>query len=400
VSAAGHAAAACEYHGCARAPALGARRTGRCEGRAKGSCPYVHDAARVAVCPRWLAGGCAAAGCPLQHRACPELMPICAFFLQARPSAMWPAQGPSLGRPAGACTDGLHLVTFLQTPARRLSACALLAVNPSLLGQAVLLAWCRHAAQVCRLEQGQQTPATTTLCVSPASVCLFGVQAPNRHLRSRGSTACSNLRSCARCGAAGPVQQRGVRLPARQAGPARAPVPGVPARLLRRRRGLPAHARHAAHAARAARVPFAGRRGRARRPGPLAHGPRSPGPSLQGLPGSSQGAAWLPLCRQGLLHPAQLPSPRWGATSTVLGPAAGLMGQWGARAGCRRKRCSRHARGCRRRGGGPGRRPGRPDQAQEPGRAVPGLPARLIAQMRSGAPCVARQYLVCGVVQI
>ena len=48
----------------------------------KGSCPYVHDAARVAVCPRWLAGGCGLRDCPLQHVARPELMPICTFFQQ------------------------------------------------------------------------------------------------------------------------------------------------------------------------------------------------------------------------------------------------------------------------------------------------------------------------------
>ena len=59
-------------------------RSGRCEGRAKGSCPYVHDAARVAVCPRWLAGACTAPDCALQHVARPELMPICTFFLQVR----------------------------------------------------------------------------------------------------------------------------------------------------------------------------------------------------------------------------------------------------------------------------------------------------------------------------
>lgn len=287
----------------------------------------------------------------------------------------------------GTCTDGLRPACLLPTRGRRLSACA------------GALA-CARTADVRDSSLG--------LCrrVWPASTHQVEVQAPRRRSRGRSSTACAKSSFCAWRGAAGPVQQRGVRLPARQAGPARAPVPGVPARLLRRRRGLPAHARHAAHAARAARVPLAGRPGRARRPGSLAHAARSPGPclqelprpSLQGLPGSSQGAAWLPLCRQGPLHPAQLPSPRWGATSTVLGPAAGLMGQWGPRAGRRRKQCSRHARGCGR-GGGPGRRPGRPDQAQEPGRAVPGLPARLSAQVRPGAPCVARQCLVCGVVQ-
>lgn len=57
-------------------------RSGRCEGQAKGSCPYMHDAARVAVCPRWLAGGCGLRDCPLQHAARPELMPVCTFFQQ------------------------------------------------------------------------------------------------------------------------------------------------------------------------------------------------------------------------------------------------------------------------------------------------------------------------------
>ena len=89
-------------------------RSGRCEGRAKGSCPYVHDAARVAVCPRWLAGGCGLRDCPLQHAARPELMPICTFFQQVCGALfagraavrMHVTETPSQGRHA-ASTHGL-----------------------------------------------------------------------------------------------------------------------------------------------------------------------------------------------------------------------------------------------------------------------------------------------------
>ena len=60
------------------------RRTGKCSGRLQGTCAYQHDSAKVAVCTSWLlTGACTAAKCVLQHRLCPDLMPLCSFFLQA-----------------------------------------------------------------------------------------------------------------------------------------------------------------------------------------------------------------------------------------------------------------------------------------------------------------------------
>ena len=59
-------------------------RTGKCQGRLKGACPFSHDSAKVAVCSSWLlTGTCTTPQCALQHRRCPDLMPLCSFFLQA-----------------------------------------------------------------------------------------------------------------------------------------------------------------------------------------------------------------------------------------------------------------------------------------------------------------------------
>ncbi len=60
-------------------------RTGRCLGQEKGTCRYLHKPDTVAVCPRWVQGKCSDGKCRLQHRLCPDLMPICTFFLQVRP---------------------------------------------------------------------------------------------------------------------------------------------------------------------------------------------------------------------------------------------------------------------------------------------------------------------------
>ena len=47
-------------------------------------CSFRHDSAKVAVCKQWLlTGSCSDAKCSLQHRHCPDLMPLCSFFLQA-----------------------------------------------------------------------------------------------------------------------------------------------------------------------------------------------------------------------------------------------------------------------------------------------------------------------------
>lgn len=61
------------------------RRTGKCEARDKGACRLAHDPSKVAVCPKWLAGSCAAPDCPLQHELRPDLMPLCTFFLKVLP---------------------------------------------------------------------------------------------------------------------------------------------------------------------------------------------------------------------------------------------------------------------------------------------------------------------------
>lgn len=57
-------------------------RTGQCREQQAGKCSLVHDPAAVAVCPRWLQGCCSNAACLLQHCRCPDVMPVCTFYLQ------------------------------------------------------------------------------------------------------------------------------------------------------------------------------------------------------------------------------------------------------------------------------------------------------------------------------
>ena len=58
-------------------------RTGVCAGQANGQCTLVHDKSKVAVCSAWLSGSCSSsAECTLQHKACPDLMPLCQFYLK------------------------------------------------------------------------------------------------------------------------------------------------------------------------------------------------------------------------------------------------------------------------------------------------------------------------------
>ena len=74
-------------------------RTGRCEAQAKGRCQLGHDPTKVAVCQRWLLGNCNTVACPLQHSRCPEVMPVCTFFLQV-------SQGSRLSIDMGLITSG------------------------------------------------------------------------------------------------------------------------------------------------------------------------------------------------------------------------------------------------------------------------------------------------------
>lgn len=66
-------------------------RTGKCSRRfATGAsrCQRAHNPDKVAVCTKWLAGKCDDDGeCTLQHRAVPERMPTCSYFLAGACSA-------------------------------------------------------------------------------------------------------------------------------------------------------------------------------------------------------------------------------------------------------------------------------------------------------------------------
>ena len=55
---------------------------GKCTKKEKGSCPFLHDQDKVAVCRRFLQGACLKDSCLLSHRVAPEKMPTCKFFLE------------------------------------------------------------------------------------------------------------------------------------------------------------------------------------------------------------------------------------------------------------------------------------------------------------------------------
>jgi len=54
---------------------------GKCTKKEAGSCPYLHDPDKVAVCRKFLAGSCVKEACLLSHKVAPEKMPVCKFFL-------------------------------------------------------------------------------------------------------------------------------------------------------------------------------------------------------------------------------------------------------------------------------------------------------------------------------
>lgn len=125
-------------------------RTGKCPRRfASGAarCTRRHDADKVAVCTRWLAGICRGGeggGCPLTHRVIPERMPACSYFL------------------AGACAA---------------PACPYLHVNvdpTSPVCQSFLRGYCARGLQ-CRMRHTLVCPALTagnTTCPNRAA-CRF-----------------------------------------------------------------------------------------------------------------------------------------------------------------------------------------------------------------------------------
>lgn len=56
---------------------------GKCTKRDKGSCPFIHDKEKIAVCRRFLKGACLNnEACLLSHKVAPEKMPTCKFFLE------------------------------------------------------------------------------------------------------------------------------------------------------------------------------------------------------------------------------------------------------------------------------------------------------------------------------
>lgn len=55
---------------------------GKCTKKETGSCPFLHDPDKVAVCRRFLQGSCIKDNCLLSHKVAPEKMPACKYFLE------------------------------------------------------------------------------------------------------------------------------------------------------------------------------------------------------------------------------------------------------------------------------------------------------------------------------
>jgi len=55
---------------------------GKCTKKETGSCPFLHDQDKVAVCRRFLQGSCVKDKCLLSHKVAPEKMPACKYFLE------------------------------------------------------------------------------------------------------------------------------------------------------------------------------------------------------------------------------------------------------------------------------------------------------------------------------
>lgn len=55
---------------------------GKCTKKEKGSCPYIHDVEKIAVCRRFLQGTCTKDQCLLSHKLDPVKMPACKFYLE------------------------------------------------------------------------------------------------------------------------------------------------------------------------------------------------------------------------------------------------------------------------------------------------------------------------------
>ncbi|XP_045193953.2 uncharacterized protein LOC123549705 [Mercenaria mercenaria] len=55
-------------------------RFGKCN--RKGSCTYIHDPDKVAVCTRFLRGTCKVKDCPFSHKVSKDKMPVCSYYLK------------------------------------------------------------------------------------------------------------------------------------------------------------------------------------------------------------------------------------------------------------------------------------------------------------------------------
>ena len=55
---------------------------GKCTKKEAGTCPYIHDREKIAICRRYLQGSCHKDNCLLTHKVAPEKMPACKYFLE------------------------------------------------------------------------------------------------------------------------------------------------------------------------------------------------------------------------------------------------------------------------------------------------------------------------------
>ena len=185
-------------------------RTGQCRERQSGKCLLVHDPTAVAVCPRWLQGSCSNAACLLQHCRCPDVMPVCTFYLQVSFQHTGGQLRPPLHSPLGPPSPLPFPLGPPPTPPVSKPA------SPPEAFQACVFSCCAAACVWHALMEAQQ-PYSFHPGATPVSAL---------------DSSTSNSSQSFWCVLVGLVHDRRLPLCARQGGPKRTCMPGVCGRAL------------------------------------------------------------------------------------------------------------------------------------------------------------------------
>ncbi|GAB6023308.1 Zinc finger CCCH domain-containing protein 3 [Chamberlinius hualienensis] len=83
---------------------------GNCKKKESGTCPYIHDSDKIAICKRFLRGECKVDKCPYAHNHCRSKMPTCNFFIlgTCHNGEKCNYSHVNVGRDAEICSDFLN----------------------------------------------------------------------------------------------------------------------------------------------------------------------------------------------------------------------------------------------------------------------------------------------------